>query len=132
MRNPCVGCGACCAAFRVQFYWREASPADHKPSVPAEFVQELTATHNCMLGTADKHRPKCAALKGRIGHSAQCSIYAERPTPCREFKASFSDGVHQPRCDQARLKHGLPALRREDYLAVEDSVSELIQISEQM
>jgi Fe-S-cluster containining protein len=21
--NPCLSCGACCASFRVSFYWRE-------------------------------------------------------------------------------------------------------------
>jgi hypothetical protein len=37
--NPCVSCGACCAHFRVSFYWAEADDAPggivhlHSPSV---------------------------------------------------------------------------------------------------
>jgi len=108
MKNPCVGCGACCAHFRVQFYWREA--------VPADMQEELTSLHNCMRGTSAKHHPKCVGLKGRIGRDAQCSIYADRPSPCRAFSASYVDGKRNERCDQARIAHGLRPLRPDDWL----------------
>jgi uncharacterized protein len=39
-----------------------------------------------------------------------CGIYALRPSPCREFEASWIDGVPSERCDQARAAHGLPPL----------------------
>lgn len=105
--NPCVGCGACCAHFRVQFYWRE--------QVPAGMYEDLTSMHRCMLGTSAKHRPKCAGLTGRIGKDASCSIYLDRPSPCRAFTASYADGKKNERCDKARQAHGLRPLRPEDW-----------------
>ncbi|HMN69367.1 MAG TPA: YkgJ family cysteine cluster protein [Bdellovibrionales bacterium] len=113
--NPCVSCGACCANFRVQFYWREANPGECDHVVPSGLFEELTPQHRCMKGTNDKHHPKCQGLKGRIGRDASCSIYASRPTPCREFRASYSDGLKHDRCDQARARHGLKPLRPEDW-----------------
>jgi len=32
--NPCLSCGACCAAFRVSFYWREADGGESGGAVP--------------------------------------------------------------------------------------------------
>ena len=119
-RNPCVSCGACCAYFRVQFYWREANREDHRPSVPAGHFEELDDRYRCMKGTAKKHRPQCVGLKGRIGRDAHCSIYALRPSPCRAFSASYENGVHQPRCDEARRAHGLRPLTLRDWLPEED------------
>jgi Fe-S-cluster containining protein len=113
--NPCVGCGACCAFFRVQFYWREANPVDANPCVPQEHFEDLTPMLRCMRGTNQKHRPKCTGLKGRIGNNAQCSIYSSRPTPCRRFTASYADNKHNPRCDEARQAHGLTPLRPSDW-----------------
>lgn len=113
--NPCISCGACCAYFRVQFYWREANAQDSKHPVPQHLFEELTDQHRCMKGTADKHRPKCEALAGRIGQDAKCSIYELRPTPCRAFKASYEDGVRHSRCDEARAWHGLRALTKADW-----------------
>ena len=123
--NPCVTCGACCAHFRVQFYWREANPGEspHERSVPPQLTQELTPLHRCMKGTDDKHHPKCAGLMGRIGKDAHCSIYPARPSPCRDFKASFSDGHRNPRCDEARRAHGLKPLQREDWIGTENELT---------
>lgn len=115
-KNPCVSCGACCAHFRVQFYWREANAADSAHPVPVHLFEELTSQHRCMKGTADKHHPKCQGLQGRIGRDASCSIYSLRPTPCRDFKASYEDGHKHERCDQARERHGLKALTVHDWL----------------
>jgi Fe-S-cluster containining protein len=114
-KNPCVGCGACCAHFRVQFYWREANPEDQSPSVPEGLHEDLTSIHRCMRGTAAKHHPKCVALKGKIGESASCSIYLSRPTPCHAFAASYEDGKRNERCDEARRAHGLRPLRPDDW-----------------
>lgn len=109
--SPCVTCGACCAYFRVAFYWREAEPSDHEIAVPKGFFEELTPQLRAMSGTAAKHHPKCVALQGRIGERVGCSIYEKRPTPCREFRASYFEGGHNPRCDEARRFHGLPPLK---------------------
>jgi Fe-S-cluster containining protein len=117
MKNPCVGCGACCAHFRVQFYWREGESGAEsgRPPVRTELYEDLDSRYRCMKGTNDKHHPKCAGLKGRIGRDASCSVYQERPTPCREFTASFADGKKNLRCDEARGAHGLRPLTLEDW-----------------
>ena len=110
--TPCRTCGACCAYFRVQFYWREANPEDQENAVPSLMVENLNHWFSCMKGTTAKHRPKCAALLGRIGRQVACSIYQQRPSPCRAFAASHEQGRANPRCDEARRAHGLPPLRR--------------------
>ena len=35
--SPCLTCGACCAFFRVDFYWRESGLADVSRSRPCRF-----------------------------------------------------------------------------------------------
>jgi uncharacterized protein len=113
--HPCISCGACCASFRVAFYWREAEPDEHDAAVPAHLWEDLTDRHRCMKGTNNKHSPKCEALEGRIGHHVKCLIYKNRPTPCREFEASYESGEHNERCDKARAKHGMSPLTRQDF-----------------
>jgi uncharacterized protein len=112
--HPCISCGACCAYFRVQFYWREAEK-DHEHKVPRELTVDLDDFKRVMKGTNTKHPVACVALKGKIGKRATCSIYENRPTPCRAFTASFEDGRHHKRCDEARAAHGLRPLRPDDY-----------------
>lgn len=112
--HPCLSCGACCAFFRVAFYWIEAE-AGSEYSVPINLTEDLDARQRCMKGTNSKHSPKCIALKGKIGQKASCSIYENRPTPCRRFTASYENGVREPRCDEARAKHGLSPLTINSY-----------------
>jgi uncharacterized protein len=114
--HPCVKCGACCASFRVAFYWREAESKDHKSAVPEGYWHELSPLQRGMNGTDNKHHPKCCALKGRIGEKAYCTIYNNRPTPCRTFEASYENGVANERCDLARQKHGLKPLCKMDWV----------------
>ncbi len=45
-----------------------------------------------------------------MGEEVACKIYESRPTPCRDFTASFENGEANPRCDQARARYGLPPL----------------------
>jgi Fe-S-cluster containining protein len=108
MSNPCVSCGACCAHFRVTFYWAEADPATGGVTPPALTIK-LSPHHAVMRGTEGR-TPRCAALLGTLGEEVACTIYAQRPSPCREFQASWVDGVHNARCDRARAAHGLPPL----------------------
>lgn len=115
--HPCQSCGACCSFFRVQFYWREANAEESERSVPAHLFEELDSQSRCMKGTGRKHRPKCEALQGRIGVEVSCTIYQNRPTPCRAFKASFEDGEPNLRCDEARAAHGITPLRMADWRA---------------
>ncbi|WP_075182098.1 YkgJ family cysteine cluster protein [Pantoea sp. 1.19] len=105
--NPCVSCGACCAAYRVSFYWAEAS--DGGGGVPVTLTEPLGLMMRNMRGTNDR-APRCVALAGEIGQCVSCKIYADRPSPCREFSLSGDNGVVNDRCDRARARHGLPPL----------------------
>jgi hypothetical protein len=112
--NPCLRCGACCAHFRVSFYWGEADAA-RGGTVPVEFTEDLTDFRRCMKGTNQPH-PRCVALQGVIGQAVRCSIYADRPTPCREFAVDWTpaglvtETEDLARCAAARAAWGLPPL----------------------
>jgi hypothetical protein len=106
--NPCLSCGACCASFRVSFYWGEADDAPGG-AVPVALTEQLTPHRRCMQGT-NAARPRCAALAGEPGQGVRCLIYEQRPSPCREFEAFSPDGRVTGRCNQARASHGLPLL----------------------
>jgi Fe-S-cluster containining protein len=95
----CQRCGACCAFFRVSFYWAEADDAPGG-TVPAGLTQEVSPLHRCMQGTAT--RPvRCVALQGEIGGAVACSIYAQRSSSCREVMPG------DDKCLRARAAHGL-------------------------
>lgn len=83
--NPCMTCGACCAYFRVSFYWAEADDAGGL--VPSALTEPLTPFLRCMSGT-NQRQSRCAALSGDIGDAVHCTIYENRPSPCREFAMS--------------------------------------------
>ena len=107
--HVCQRCGACCAYYRVSFYWAEADPAV-AGSVPISLTEKLNDLRRVMAGTNSKS-PRCAALAGQIGSCVSCTIYAERPSPCREFRVAWQDGLPSPECDKARLAWGLPVLQ---------------------
>lgn len=106
--NPCVACGACCAQFRVSFYWTEG---DDAPGgwVPVQFTRRLNAHLRTLQGT-DLPPHRCVALAGEVGRQVSCTIYAQRPSPCREFDWRKEDGTLDERCTAARQAVGLPAL----------------------
>ena len=106
--NPCLDCGICCTHFRISFYWAEA---DDAPGgfVPAEMTEKLNHTLRCMKGSNQVPR-RCSALTGEVGRGVSCSIYENRPTPCREFPVYFEDGTPNPKCDELRATIGLPPL----------------------
>ncbi len=62
-----------------------------------------------MRGT-DEALPRCVALAGEIGTRVGCSIYAGRPSPCRDFAPYAALGICEDACDRARRRHGLPPL----------------------
>lgn len=113
--HPCLRCGACCATFRVSFYWAEADDAS-PGGVPAALTDKLTPHRRVMRGT-NQPAPRCSALLGDIGSSVRCTIHPQRSSTCRDFAASYEDGTgaHNPRCDQARTGWGLAPLTREDW-----------------
>lgn len=109
--NPCLACGACCAFFRASFYWGETDAASGG-AVPVDLTQPISPHRVAMLGT-DQPEPRCIALQGDIGQKVCCIIHPVRASVCRDFPASWSDGVHNEACDRARARHGLPPLQPE-------------------
>lgn len=105
--NSCLNCGACCAHFRVSFYWAEAD--DGGGLVPTALTEPLNLFMRNMRGT-NTRSSRCVALEGEIGQCVSCGIYAQRPTPCREFTPSGEGGVRNEACDRARAHYGLPPL----------------------
>ncbi|KAF0192671.1 MAG: hypothetical protein FD165_441 [Gammaproteobacteria bacterium] len=106
--NPCLNCGACCAYYRISFYWTEAAP-ELGGTVPSEFTEQLTSTRAVMKGTHGGN-PRCVCLAGAVGEPVHCTIYPQRPGACREFEYSWQNGQPNERCDKARVAHGLPPL----------------------
>lgn len=107
--DPCRSCGACCATLRVDFDGSECPVSG--AGVPPEMVVPLTATLVRMRGT-DHAAPRCVALAGEIGHEVSCTIYAVRPSPCRDFAPYAALGIGEDGCDRARRRHGLVPLAR--------------------
>ncbi|TCS72757.1 hypothetical protein EDC61_104174 [Sulfuritortus calidifontis] len=108
MSNPCQQCGACCAFFRVSFYWSEAEPF-LGGTVPPPLTEKISPQHVAMRGTL--HTPvRCTALQGTVGAAAGCGIYPQRPSPCRELEPWAADGRPSDKCNRARAAHGLPPL----------------------
>jgi Fe-S-cluster containining protein len=106
--NACTSCGACCAAWRVDFHRSELAH-EGVDGVPPELTVPVTATIVRMRGTDDA-QPRCIALEGEIGVRAACTIYANRPRPCHEFAPCAPFGRGDDACDRARVRHGLPPL----------------------
>lgn len=104
----CLTCGACCATFRVSFYWGEAE-TELGGVVPIALTEKLNDFRRVMRGT-NQPRPRCIALDGDVGHCVTCTIYPNRPTPCRDFPVSWSNGEANEECDKARSAWGLPPI----------------------
>jgi len=116
MIHPCLRCGACCASFRVAFHWSETD-AFPGGGVPEAFAVKLDPHRVAMRGTLGDGAIRCTALQGTVGKDTSCSIYAQRPSVCREMKASWEQGVGSPQCDRARAAHGLAPLAPDDWTA---------------
>lgn len=103
MTSPCQSCGACCAAFRVDFHPAELQGGAFAwgEGVPLALTVPVTAQLRRMCGT-DASPPRCAALQGEIGVAVACGIYPVRPSPCREFD------IEHEACARARRRHGMP------------------------
>lgn len=106
MNNPCLSCGACCAYFRVSFYWAEVENRGIDP----ELTLPVTPHRMAMRGT-ELATPRCAALLGEIGNCVHCTIYESRPSPCRDVMPSQYNGRADEQCDKARIAWGLPPLQ---------------------
>lgn len=95
----CQRCGACCAHYRVSFYWGEADDAPGG-TVPVALTRRVNAHLRCMAGT--EQRPaRCVALAGEVGRQVGCTIYPQRASSCRELQPG------DDKCLRARAAHGL-------------------------
>jgi len=110
--NPCVSCGACCAHFRVSFYWTESDDV-LGGIVPSALTERVNLHMRCMSGTQSSP-PRCVALSGKVGVQVACTIYENRPSPCREFDIFELDGTLNQRCNKLResLKLSLPEVQQ--------------------
>lgn len=77
-------------------------------------TEKLNDFRRCMKGSNQLPR-RCAALAGTPGDRVFCTIYEQRPTPCREFPVYFEDGSPNPKCDELRAIIGLPPLEPLDW-----------------
>jgi Fe-S-cluster containining protein len=71
----CSKCGACCA---YSFDWPEFVADDDGDKIPERLIAE---GGGCMRCDGDR----CSALVGEVGKQVSCAVYADRPSPCREF-----------------------------------------------
>ena len=93
-QDACLTCGACCAFFRVSFYWAEGE------GMPEEAVEAITPVYSCMKGTNQKN-PRCIMLSGEIGQQVSCTMYAQRSSSCKDVQAG------DEQCHKARAGYGL-------------------------
>lgn len=100
--SVCQQCGACCASFRVSFYWAEAPQG----GLPDDLVEPVTPHLACMAGT-NQPVPRCRALAGEVGQEVTCTVYPSRPSACREVQPGSE------KCNRARARHGLGAISGE-------------------
>jgi Fe-S-cluster containining protein len=67
--------------------------------VPGELTTKLTEHLACMKGT-EKGGAPCIALRHTEDAGWRCSIYEERPSPCREFNIINDDGTLNEDCQR--------------------------------
>lgn len=97
--SPCQSCGACCAHYRVSFYWQEAV----QRGLDEGMLVQVSPWQVCFRGTEVKP-VRCVNLEGEVGACVSCRIYEQRTTPCRSVE------MGDDKCLQARAAHGMGAL----------------------
>lgn len=124
--STCMTCGACCASYRVAFHWAETE-AFLGGSTPAELTERIDLHRVAMRTIQSPGTPRCVALTGQIGQQVSCSIYGQRPSPCRELDPVWLPSGVTPsdQCNRARRRHGLEPLR----LLALDNLPKLVSIA---
>ena len=109
MALDCQRCGACCAnlpANRAEGFvsWVEVEPGDRllaRPEVARRHVvRDADGVPHLRLAPDGR----CLALRGRLGDRVRCTIYHDRPSPCRRVQAG------DELCRSYRAAHGLASL----------------------
>lgn len=93
-QDACLSCGACCAYFRVSFYWAEGL------NMPEHYTEPVTPVYSCMAGTNQKN-PRCVALVGTLGEAVSCGMYEQRSSSCKEVQ------IADAQCNKARIAHNM-------------------------
>ena len=107
-QDACLSCGACCAYFRVSFYWAEGI------NMPEHYTEPVTAVYSCMCGT-NQSQPRCIALLGEVGQQVSCGIYDLRSSSCKEVQ------IADDQCNKARLAHNMiPFVQVDPAISVND------------
>lgn len=83
--------------------------------MPADLTRPMPDPRQVLMAGTGGPTPRCAALIGTIGERAQCGIYRDRPSICREVTPSFQFGERDETCDAARKRHGLAPLGPKDW-----------------
>ena len=101
----CRTCGACCAGtgeapFALPITRAEARQLPRDVLGGDPHIPSLPQHRRSLRAAPDANR--CAALKGAIGESCSCRVYANRPEVCRVFPAG------SPHCLAARAALGVP------------------------
>ena len=94
--STCQNCGACCAQYRVSFYWQEAV----QRGLDEDMLLQVSPWQVCFRGT-ELQPVRCVNLEGEVGSSVSCRIYEKRTTPCRSVE------IGDEKCLRAREAHGL-------------------------
>jgi Fe-S-cluster containining protein len=89
--HDCTRCGACCVnppenVAEGYAEYIEVGPRDglrQKPELLARYTVEAEGKVHMRL-LPDQ---RCKALLGSVGRRVRCSIYAQRPAPCRRVQA---------------------------------------------
>ena len=105
LSSVCFQCGQCCQHFRVSFYHGEVE-SDVSRGVPEALVTPISPHWVCMKGTESGGKA-CIALSHSAGQGYRCSIYTDRPSPCREFNILNTDGTENEDCKRLRLRVNL-------------------------
>ncbi len=98
----CTRCGACCQAPHPDAQWYVAVNEVERTKLPAHStVVEADPRYGkaCRMATSDTGR--CVALDGHVGELVTCTVYEDRPAPCREFQNGAAP------CRRARLHAGV-------------------------
>jgi uncharacterized protein len=103
----CQACGACCRNLDSNLasgvrYWVEISPSDKILTRPDLVRKLVTHDRNRVPHLRMSQEGSCEALRGTIGAKVTCSIYHQRPSPCRRVMPGDES------CLRSRAALGLP------------------------
>jgi Fe-S-cluster containining protein len=101
----CQSCGACCVeAGSVPVYSGENVPRYLTRSVRNCFGFAAWEAEDGIRQMAKYPGGRCKALKGTVGASCACGIYARRPEVCRDFEPGSDACIEARRAAERKMK----------------------------